>query len=150
MINGRPRRIHLKDASGGSAYEEGRAGATITPGMLIALNNAGTYVPHATADGPAEVNFALEDALIGKTIDDNYAIGDLVRFTQPRRGDVVLAILHHYSNVQDGDFLSSSGNGCVKKASGGDDSAILVALEDRNASDTDSTLEDRRIRARVL
>lgn len=147
--NGRPRRIHLKKG-GESVYEEGRAGATIMPGMLIALTSTATYIPHNVADGGSEVNIAIEDALQGKTIDDAYATGDLVRFVIPLRGDVVLAILEAGQNVADGDKLVSNGAGYVQKITGEDADAILVSLEDRNANDTGAVITDQRVRCRVL
>jgi len=146
--NGRPRRIHLKKG-GESVYEEGRAGATIMPGMLIALTSSATYIPHGTQDVVAEVNIAIEDALQGKSIDDHYVSGDLVRFVIPLRGDVVLAILEAGQNVTDGQLLTSNGAGYVQAASNDSDS-ILVALEDRNANDTGAVIDDQRIRCRVL
>ena len=146
MINGRPRRIHLTKGVE-SRYEEGRAGAAITPGMLIALNNAGAYVPHAAADGAAQKAFALEDALQGKTIDNNYESGDLVRFIIAGPGDHILAILEAGANVADGALLSSNGAGYLQASAG---NPVAVALEDRDASASDVTLEDRRIRVRML
>jgi hypothetical protein len=147
--NGRPRRIHLKKGAE-SVYEEGRAGATIMPGMLIALNSSAVYVPHSVADGGSEVNIAIEDALQGKTIDDAYASGDLVRFVIPVRGDVVLALLEAGQNVQDGTKLVSNGAGYVQAQTSEDADSILIALEDRNANDTGAVIDDQRIRCRVL
>lgn len=120
------------------------------PGMLIALNSSSVYVPHPTADGGAEVNIALEDALQGKTIDDAYASGELVRFAQPRRGDVVLLLLEAGQNVQDGTKLVSAGAGYVQAQTGEDADAFAVALEDRNANETGAVIDDQRIRARIL
>lgn len=146
MINDRPRRIHLVKGVE-SRYEEGRAGATITPGMLIALSSTGVYVPHSVATGNAERNFALEDALQGKTIDDNYASGDLTRFIIAGRGDVILGLLKAGQNVANGALLNSDGAGCLQA---GTTNPIAVALEARDASDSAVTTEDRRVRVRIL
>lgn len=146
---GRPRRIHLKKGAE-SVYEEGKAGAAITPGMLIALNSSAVYVPHGVANGGAEVNIAIEDALQGKTIDDVYAINDLVRFVIPVRGDVVLGILAPGQNVQDGTKLVSNGAGLLIAQTGEDADSVLIALEDRNANETGAVISDQRIRCRVL
>lgn len=154
MINNRLRRIHLKKV-GESAYEEGRAGATITPGMLISINNANTYVPHPTAASPAEAIFAIEDALSGipgqggKTIDNNYASGDLVRMVIPQRGDHVLGILQQGQNVQLGAHLVSAGDGTLKAAATASVEYIGTAMEDRNASGTAASLEARRLSVRI-
>ncbi len=147
---GRPRRIHLKKGAE-SVYEEGRAGATIMPGMLIGLDaSTETYIPHGTADGGAECCVALEDALQGNTIDDAYASGDLVRFIIPVRGDVVLLLLEAGANVTAGTKLVSNGAGYVQAETGDDEDALFVALEDRNANETGAVINDQRIRARVL
>jgi hypothetical protein len=148
MINDRPRVIHLTKRAE-SGYDEGRAGATITPGMLIALNSSGVYVPHASADAIASPTFAIEDALQGNTIDDNYASGDLTRMIHAVTGDHVLAILEAGANVTDGTKLTSNGAGYLQSGDA-DSDAVAVALEDRDASASDVTLEERRIRVRIL
>ena len=148
MINDRPRRIHLKKTSD-PQYDEGRAGGAITPGMLIKLNNASTYVAHSSSGVVAARQFALEDALQGKTIDDAYASGDLVRIIHALPGDHVLGILQAGQNVQVGTRLVSGGDGTLI-AGDADSDAIAVALEDRDASDTAPTLEDRRIRVEII
>lgn len=143
-IKDRPTRIQLK---GHGVYEEGRAGATITPGMLVAINAAGALIPHGTAGGKAENAFALEDALQGKTIRDNYASGDLVFYTIFKPGDVVFARLAAGENVAEGDGLSSNGDGTLQKIAG-TESRIAVALEAVDLSDTGDVVE--HIRARIV
>lgn len=144
MIKDRPTRIQLK---GTGVYEEGRAGATITPGMLVAINSVGAVIPHGTAGGPAEKAFALEDALQGKTIADNYASGDLVFYAINSPGDVVFVLLAAGQNALEGNALSSNGAGAVKVASGGD-TRLLIALEALDLTDTGAVAG--HIRARVL
>jgi hypothetical protein len=148
MINGRPRRIHLKKGAE-SAYDEGRAGATVTPGMLIKLNSGAAYIPHDAANVVAARQFAIEDPLQGNTIDDNYASGDLVRFVHALPGDHILGILKSGVTITTGTRLASDGAGSLQAADT-DSDAIAVALEDRDANDTDITLEDRRIRVEIL
>lgn len=148
MINDRPRRIHLKKTSD-PQYDEGRAGGVITPGMLIKLNNSGVYVAHNASGVVAARQFALEDALQGKTIDDNYASGELVRFVHALPGDHILGILAAGQNVQDGTRLVSDGLGSLI-AGDTDSDAVCVALEDRDASATDQSLEARRVRVEVI
>jgi len=154
MINGRPRRIHLKK-TGESAYSEGRAGGTIYPGELIELTNQGLYRGNTNTDGPSEIIFAIEDALAGasggskgKTIDDPYQSGDLVRYIIPQRGDHVLALLPVGVTVKTGDRLTSNGTSLVHVANT-DSDFIAVALEDRDTTHTDATMENRRIKVRV-
>jgi hypothetical protein len=117
--------------------------------MLISLNGSGVYVPHAVADGPAARAFAIEDALQGKTIDDNYASGDLVRFIIALPGDHVLGILETGANVADGALLASNGAGLLQVPGAGE-SAVCVALEDRDGTLDSGSLTARRIRVRVL
>lgn len=100
------------------AYEEGRAGGAITPGDQIMLNSAGALVVHGTAGGVGELLFAMEDALQGKTIDNAYASGDLVRYWKPKRGNEIYARLKAGEVVVIGDKLISGGDGTQIKATG--------------------------------
>lgn len=117
--------------------------------MLIKLNNAGVYVPHDASGVVAARKFAIEDALQGNTIDDAYASGDLVRFVHALPGDHILGILAAGQNVQDGTRLVSDGAGSLI-AGDTDSDAVATALEDRDASATDQSLEARRIRIEVI
>ena len=92
--------------------EEYDAGAEIKPGMLVALSDAETVIPHATADGNVIPMFATENEFQGKTVNDVYAIGDRVQVWTPGRGDVVVAIAG--GTIAVGDFLVSAGNGKLK------------------------------------
>lgn len=153
MINGRPRRIHLKKTSD-PQYEEGRAGGHILPGYILALGNDGRYRGDTHANGPIETIVAIEDALSGspggggRGIDDAYESGSLVRMILPLRGDHCLLVMEPGTNAKVGDHLISNGTGMVQ-VDNSDSDFIAVALEDRDATDSDATLEDRRIRARI-
>jgi hypothetical protein len=82
-------------------YEEGRAGVAITPGMHIEKYSGG--LRPATVVGKTPPLFAIEDAMVGpmpnagytrgNTIDDDYAIGDLVRYVHAQGGDRIFALL---------------------------------------------------------
>lgn len=92
------------------------AAGTITPGMFLVLGSGGTVTAHATAGGNAVPKmFALEDALQGNAIDDNYVSGNKVQVLFPRPGDEVLAVLADGENVSIGDLLESNGDGYLKK-----------------------------------
>lgn len=139
---------------GQGRHEEATAGAVITPGMLVALSavvaaavNQQTVVPHSVAGGPAEMMFALEDALQGRTIRDNYAVGELVGIVMAEKGDVVYAFLAAGESVDAGDQLASDGAGALEPAASG--TPIAVALEAVDLSDTDAEV-DNRIRVRVI
>lgn len=99
-----------------NVFEEYEAAAdTIYPGCLIELDSAGKVKVHVTAGGNALPMFAIEDALQGKGLDDNYATGDKVRCWVPTRGDVVYGILADGQTIAKGDFLESNGAGYLQK-----------------------------------
>jgi hypothetical protein len=141
-----PKRIHLL---GSGRHEEGIAAGAIKPGMLIAITSAvttpNTVTPHATSGGYAERNYALEDALQGRTIADAYKATEIVAFVSAEPGDVVYAWLNNGENVSSGDLLQSGGDGTLIKRTSG--VAVAVALE---AVHADDSVDDARIKARVL
>jgi hypothetical protein len=136
-----PKRIHLL---GSGRTEEGVAGGTIKPGQLLQLNSSGQVVVHATAGGAAERAYAVEDALQGRGINDNYSSGERVSYVLASPGDVVYAWLGSGNNVSAGALLSSAGNGDLRAITSGH-VALAVALEAVNA-----TSSAQRIRVRVL
>lgn len=149
-----PKRIYLK--SGYGAFEEGYAASTIKPGQLIKLTtDSGTdnetkgrrLIPHGTVGGSAERAFALEDALQGKTIDDNYSSGDLVYYILAEVGDVVYAWLEPGESVTPADFLQSAGNGNLEKVTS-TNARLAVPLE--TVDNTESEAVAVRIRVRLL
>lgn len=99
-------------------YEEGRAGGTIKPGHQIEQGSAGTFVVHGTAGGVGPFAIAIEDALQGKTIDDAYSSGDLLRYFIPQPGDLVYVYLKAGESVVKGDKAISGGDGTQIKATG--------------------------------
>lgn len=102
-------------------YEEARVKATktITPGMLIEQTSDGTYQPHGTAGATfAEVLVAHEDALQARTIDDDYAEGELVRFHIAQSGDVLYMFLAAGETAVVNSPLSSNGDGSLQVAAG--------------------------------
>jgi len=139
-----PKRIHLR---GSGIAEEAVAAAAIRPGDLLAYDSAGKVAKHATAGGWAEKAFALEDALQGKDIDENYALGDRVSYVIGQSGDIVRAWLSGGENAAKGDFLTSNGDGALKVATSSD-IRIAVALEAVDASDSNDV--DERITVRLL
>lgn len=82
-------------------HEEGKAAAVVMPGMGVSMNASGQYVLAATAaDG---LKFVKEDALQGKTITDNYAIGDQLFLYQPVAGDHIHVRVPAAQNIAIGD-----------------------------------------------
>lgn len=85
----RPNTIVLK---GCGRYDEGPAGAALSPGHFIEWYKDGTVRKLRKALGLGGLlAIAIEDSLQGKTITDAYAANDPVRLVYPKDGDVVLA-----------------------------------------------------------
>ena len=139
-----PKRIHLL---GSGRTEEGVAAGAITPGHLLTRNSSGNLIKHATAGGWAEKQFAVEDALQGRTIADAYASAERVTTVLASPGDVVYAWLSGGEVVTQDEFLTSNGDGTLKVA-GSTDIRIAVPLENVDASDSADV--DERIRVRIL
>ena len=94
---------------------EAIAHEAITPGSLVEVMSTGKVKKHATAQGNAIPYFVIEDAIMGKTIDDNVAQGDLARVMVAGRGDEVYAILNTSQTIVVGDLLASAGDGTLEK-----------------------------------
>lgn len=151
----------------GKKPEESRAGGTITPGMLLGnttttLTQPGEMprvVAHATAGGPCEKKFAKENSydgghmsidglsISGGTIDDNYVTGDTVFIHTAMPGDVIYGLVPaSASAIVLSDYLTSNGNGMVKKGAT-TDYRIARPLE---AVDNSSGTTPVRIRMEIL
>jgi len=94
---------------------EAIANEAITPGSLVEVTSAGKVKNHATAQGNAIPYFVMEDAILGKTINNNVAKDDLARVMVAGRGDEVNAILNTSQTIVVGDLLASAGNGTLEK-----------------------------------
>ena len=92
---------------------ETEAAAALSPGNLLELTSANTIQKHSVAGGVAEKNIAKEDALEGRTVDTDYAVGDVVSSHLAQSGDVVLALVKAGENVAVGDQLVSAGDGTL-------------------------------------
>lgn len=137
---------------------EAIAHEAITPGSLVEVMSTGKIKNHATAQGNAIPYFVIEDAIMGKTIDDNVAQGDLARVMVAGRGDEVYAILDTSQTIVVGDLLASAGDGtleeftaikCDSNASAGAVTtplqAVAVALEA-----VTTTSATKRIKVRII
>jgi hypothetical protein len=109
---GRYNTIKLKKHN--DVINERVAAGTITPGMLIEIIAAGTMQAHSTAEGNAFPEFALEDELQGRDIDDNYTSGEQVQCWTPGAGDEIFAILADGEVVVIGSWLASNGDGYLR------------------------------------
>ena len=100
-------------------FEEARAAAVISPGMQCAMNADGTVSPAAGGVNPALI--AYEDRLQGKTVDDDYAIGDLVLLYYPTPGDHIHLLLTDEQNIAMGGGIAAAANGKFVAAAAGND-----------------------------
>ena len=105
--------IKLKDYT--KINIEENAAAAITPGMLVELTSAGKVQAHSNAGQDALTMIALEDDLQGNDIDDAYSTDNPVQVWIPNRGCEAYMILATSQTIAIGDFLSSNGNGMLKK-----------------------------------
>lgn len=138
-------------------FEEYKAYAAITPGNLVEIYSTDGYVrKHSTEGGNALPMFALEDALQGKDIDDDYAAGDKVQCWIPGRGDQVYALLEDGETIVIGDWLMSNGSGRLQKVDAETLSAaeaisvIAQALEALDLSGSSGTETTQRLLVRIV
>ena len=124
------------------------AASGITPGHLVELIAAGTVQSHGTASGFNGANFALEDELQGKTIDDAYVATDIVQVLTATPGDEVLALLADGETVAIGDSLESKGDGTLREFTSG--TIIATALEAVDMSGSAGVDPSGRISVRIV
>ncbi len=114
--------VHL---TGERRQEEERAADAISPGYLVELDSDGKVIPHSIEGGYAERMYAEADFLQGKTLDNNYADGDLVFLNMELPGNDHQAFLKVDENVVIGQELISAGDGTLI-ALGSEDSLTTV------------------------
>lgn len=130
-------------------------GSAIVPGMLLERPNATEVAEHSTAAANAAPMFAVENEVVGKDIDEVYAVGDNVLFEVMSPGTEVYALLAAGATaVTAGAFLESAGDGTLRILStdaATDDtqraSVVAVALE---AVDNSGGGTTARIRVEVI
>lgn len=129
--------------------EEARAAAVMSPGHCLELDSSGTLILQATAGGRPEGSspclVASIDHLQGKTVDDAFAIGDLVQYIIPKPGDVLAILLKAEQDITINDLLTFSGDGTLSVAESSDE-AVYQALETMDLTGGEDTL----IKARKL
>ncbi len=145
-------RIHL---GGAFVHEEALASGTIQPGMLVELTTASTSTvrAHATEGGTAERMFAVEDALQGKAISDNYANGDLVMLCLALPGTSIFAIIKAGEKISKGEKLVSAGDGTLiseSSVASGTEVAQVIAVAKEALDLSASGAVNTRLAVRVL
>jgi len=111
--------------AGNGLTKEAEANLAIKPGMLLQRLPGNKVTPHEDAGGAGVACFAVEDDHQGKTIDDDYAVGDRVILEFAAKGEEINAI--SAGAIDEGDLLESGTAGkFVKQTSG---VALAVAKE---------------------
>jgi len=100
----------------GNQWEEKLAGAAgILPGHLLQITSTDTVVVHSTSGGTGATAVAVEDAIMGGTVDTAYANANYVRYVFPSPGDILQIRLTDVVAYVVGDKLISAGDGTLKK-----------------------------------
>lgn len=137
---------------GGVKFKEALGGVAITPGELLAFNASNALIPHGTANGAGLQMVAVESPTAvpssSTAIDTDYASGDTVKYYVPQRGDVLYMWLADGENVDQGDPLSSDGNGDLQEPTV--DAALFEgAIKFYAAQDLDNSSGGARARIKV-
>jgi hypothetical protein len=105
------RRIHVK---GGYIHEEAVAAeAGIYPGMLVSVNSDGKLIKNDTKGEQCERAFAVEDVLQGKSVDDIYALADVVTYYLALPGSVMAGLIKAGEDITKSELLISNGDGTL-------------------------------------
>lgn len=100
---------------GQPARKEDKAIAAFSPGHLLEFNSTGVR-KHSVAKGNSRKAIAVENELLGKTIEDAYAINDNAHYVVFGSGDVgQVRVAAAAPAIVKGDFLESAGDGTFRK-----------------------------------
>jgi hypothetical protein len=128
------RRIHNK---GDWRHEEEVAAGTISPGMVLEVTTSATVQAHSSEGGRCERLIAIEDALQGGTVDDNYSAADIVSIAVANPGSVFNLLMAAGETGMPGQEVISAGDGTVKLAdnlsSGGTVSQVIGRIDTSEA-----------------
>lgn len=155
-----PGTIVLKPTSlGGVEYDEGNCEVAVTPGMLVKRTATGGYIPDNVAGGTvgrerivaiekhfiADIPFATTFGSGGVT--DVYAINDGGRFHICQPGETFwMLVPAAAAAIVVGDYLTSNGDGTLKKAGATD----IRLFEAEEAIDNSAGGAAARLRTRAL
>lgn len=141
-------RIHNK---GGWRHDENVAHAAISPGNILELNSDNEVLRYATENGapPSGRLIAIEDALQGKEVTDDYAADDIVMVAVADAGSEWNLLVAAGAVLTIGESLISDGNGCLQSAddvpSGETAEVIAVSLEEFTVDSGEAELVHVRI-----
>lgn len=127
------------------------AGVEITPGMQIEFYDDGGKMklrPVASATDVAAPIFALEKTLHNKTVDDTYAVDELVLAAEFHKGATAWALVPSGQTIIASDYMQPNGDGKLKKATATTADANLARLQAIEA--LGAVTEDTRCKVQVL
>ena len=141
-------RIHNK---GGWRHDENEAHAAISPGNILELNSDDEVLKHATENGALKHGrlIAIEDALQGNEVTDDYAAADVVSVAVADAGSEWNLLVTAGTVLTIGEDLVSDGEGCLMSAddlsSGTTAVVIATALEEVTVDSGEAELVHVRI-----
>lgn len=141
----------LPGGEGATVVNEYIAGVAITPGMLIELYNDGGKMklrPHASAGAVVAPWVATEQIQWNLTVDDPYAINDLVNSVHLRKGSTFWGLVPSGQDISGGEFLQSNGDGKLKSASATTTDANVAQFQ--SLDNLGAVTEDTRCRVLVV
>lgn len=132
---GRPETILLRVNRLSDKYQEAIGSGTVTPGDLLRKKSGGQVLRHDQAGKYTRPLVAIEDTFQGRTVDDNYASGELVRYQELQPTDEWWARLAATQFVlpDEQTYLTSNGDGTLKVCGAGD-TALAVGTPDANVN----------------
>lgn len=152
-----PRTIHLGGnvvfLNDSNADNPNTCSAVITPGMIVEYHdNAGSrqVQPKATAANQGSTLVALEDSIMNKGIDDDYAIDDLPRLARYSAGGYFYGIVETGQTVASGTPLKAGSPGKLVVAAGADLTAAANIALYQSVENLGTTVADTRCRVEVL
>jgi hypothetical protein len=141
-------RIHNK---GDWRHDENVAHAAISPGNILELNSDNEVLKHATENGALVDGklIAVEDALQGNGVTDDYAADDRVMIAIAASGSEWNILVAAATVLTIGENLVSDGSGCLMSeddlSSGTTAEVIAVALEEYTVDSGEAELVHVRI-----
>ena len=139
---GRYNRIDLKHSG---HCEEIVLAAAAKPGMRIQLAADGRGTPAGTQGLLGPVRILQEDALQGRTVDDEYAADEIGFVLEPKAGDVNAVLLKAGQSVAVGDLLIVDTDGKYIATTGTPAQTDYEALEGWDDDGTDVLIRVKRI-----
>jgi hypothetical protein len=132
--------------------DESAASAIITPGFLVEKHLSSSVLkirPNSSDVNMPTMAVAIERTELNKGIDDNYAVGDQVKFAWLHPGSEFQGIVPSGSNIAVDDHLQSNGDGKLKAATAST-AAAGVARFQAVTSSGGAVTKDTRLRVLVI